>query len=84
MFGKSVSTTQQTVDDTVALVCFAGLHWALLMLVFADDTLEFLLLAFFTDLRLSWLHRKKHTKELLEVFWLLLAASADSCRSAEP
>ena len=28
MLGKSVSTTQQTVDDALVLVRFAGLHWA--------------------------------------------------------
>jgi hypothetical protein len=33
---------------------------------------------------LLWFHGEKHTKKLLVVFWLLLAAPADSCRSAEP
>jgi len=34
----------------------------------------------FTDLCLSWLHWEKHTRERLLVFWLLLAASSDSCQ----
>lgn len=27
-FGMSISTTQQTVDNVLTLVCLAGLHWA--------------------------------------------------------
>ena len=40
IFGKGINITQQTVNDTVrrwfALPLFAGLLWALLMLVFTD------------------------------------------------
>lgn len=39
MFGKSISTTQQTGDNALALVRLAGLHWASLMLVFTENTL---------------------------------------------
>jgi hypothetical protein len=32
MFGKGISITQQTMDDTLALVCLAGfLNWASLV-----------------------------------------------------
>lgn len=40
-------------------------------------------LLLFTDLHLSWLHREKHTKGLLAVFQMFLAASTD-CWWAEP
>jgi hypothetical protein len=50
MFGKSVSTTQQTVDDTLALVCLAGLHWALMMLIFTDNVMALVCFAFLSDL----------------------------------
>jgi hypothetical protein len=53
MFGKSVSITQQTMDNALALVHLAGLHWASLSLVFTDDALALVCLAFFSDLRLS-------------------------------
>jgi hypothetical protein len=49
-----------------------------------DNALALVHPAFFADLCLLWLHRKKHTKELLGVFSMLLAALADSCWSAEP
>ena len=78
VFGKSVTITQQIVDDTLALVFLAALCWA--FLGFTDDTLALVHLAFFADLRLLCLHREKcTTEELLVVFWLLLANSADSC-----
>jgi hypothetical protein len=53
MFGKSISITQQTVDNPLALVhlatfFFAGLHWALLTLVLDDNAL--VCLALFTGL----------------------------------
>jgi hypothetical protein len=85
VFGKSINITQQTVDDTLALVCLAtlcrafggGASWEL---VFTDKTLALVHLAFFADLHLLCLHREKYTaKELLVVFCLLLAASVDSC-----
>lgn len=41
IFGKGVSITQHTVDDAMALgywPLFVGLPWALLMMVFDDDT----------------------------------------------
>lgn len=82
-FGKSITITQPTVDDILALVNIAGLHWAFLTLAFIEDVLAVGHLAFF-GLWLSWLHREKHTKELLVVFWLLLSASADLCWSGEP
>ena len=47
MFEKDISTIQQTVDDTVALVRLAGLCWVLLG--FADDAVALVHLAFFTD-----------------------------------
>jgi hypothetical protein len=50
MFVKGISIMQQTVDSALALVCLAGLGWASLMLVFTDDTLALVHLAFFTDL----------------------------------
>ena len=34
----------------------------------------------FSGLRRSSLHREKHIKELLMVFWLILAISLDSCK----
>lgn len=52
------------VDVTPAFVPLAYLHWALL--VFTNYTLVLAPLAFFPD----------HTKELLVMFWLLLAASS--------
>lgn len=65
MFGKSVCITQQTMVGDLSLVLFAGLCWALLVLVFTDDLLALVCLAFLTDLHLLWLHGEKHTKELL-------------------
>jgi thiosulfate reductase cytochrome b subunit len=59
MLGKGISITQQTVHNTVALVC----------------------LAFFTVHCLLWLHKEKHSKELLMILWRLLAASR---RLSEP
>ena len=40
--------------------------------------------AFFTDHYLSWLSREKCTKELIVIFWWLLATSLDLGRFAEP
>jgi len=37
------------VGGTLALVRLAGLHWTLLMLVFADGTIALVNLAFFSD-----------------------------------
>jgi hypothetical protein len=37
MFGKGISITRQTVDNSVALVHLATLCWALLPLIFTDD-----------------------------------------------
>ena len=47
MSEKGISITQQTVDDA------AGLPWALLMLVFTDNAVALVRLAFFTDHHLS-------------------------------
>jgi hypothetical protein len=47
------------------------------MLVFADDAVTLVCLAFLTDYHLSYLYRKKCTKELLVMFW---AASCHFCR----
>ena len=53
MFEKVMNITQQTTDDIVwhwfTLPLFAGLHWALLMLVFTDDAVALVSLAFFAD-----------------------------------
>lgn len=54
MFAKSIiCITQQRVEDTLALVHLAGLHWALLILVFGDDTIAFIHFVFFADLCLA-------------------------------
>ena len=49
MLGKGIKITQQTVDDAVwywyILAFFAGHHWALLTLVFADDAVALVHLA---------------------------------------
>ena len=45
MFGKGINITQQAVDDALALSALAGLHWALLMLVFANNALALVRLA---------------------------------------
>jgi hypothetical protein len=50
------------------------------LLVFADNAVALVCLAFFTDLSL-WLCGEKHTEELLVVLWLLFVALVDSCRS---
>lgn len=67
-----------------AFVLLAGLCWAALTLVFADDTLALAHLAFFSDLHLSQLCRDKRTKVLLVVFWLTLATLVASCWLAKP
>ena len=63
MFTKEINIAQQTVDYAIwhwfALVLFADLHWALLILVFAKDAMILLCLAFIIC------HREKHTKN----FW---------------
>ena len=59
------------------LFLFAGLCWTLLMLVFTDNALPRVHLAFLVDLYLSWLHREKWTKELQVILWQILAASMD-------
>lgn len=46
---KGCKYNQQTVDDALALVRFAGPCWASLMLVFTEDTLVSVCLAFFTS-----------------------------------
>ena len=55
MFGKDVSTSQQTVDDAVALVHLATLGWPLLSFAdigLCDDAIVLVHLALFTDHRL--------------------------------
>ena len=61
MFTKSVSSTQQTMIDALALVSSCNVSRV------------------FAGLCLLWLHSGKCTRELLIVFQLLLAVSADSC-----
>ena len=61
---------------------FSGLHWA--PLIFADNALELVHLAFLVDHHLSWLCGEKCTKELLVVFLLLLAAPMDLWQLVEP
>jgi hypothetical protein len=63
-----------------ALPLFAGLHWALLALIFPNTDS----LVLFTDHCLLCLHREKCTKELLMVFQQLLDASTDLGQLAEP
>jgi hypothetical protein len=57
MFGKGISITQQTVDSSVwhrlTLPLLAGFHWVLLLMVFADDVVALLCLAFSTNYYLS-------------------------------
>jgi hypothetical protein len=60
------------------LQLFAGHHRALLILVFADNAVALVCLAFLALHCLSGLHREKHTKEFLRIFLRLLPASADS------
>ena len=70
-----------------ALPLFAGLHWASLTLLFADDALALVRLA-----KLHWSSLvfaginfvEKQTKECLMVFWLILTVSVDSCRFNGP
>jgi hypothetical protein len=50
MFGKGISTTQQTVNDTLTLVHLAGPCWTLLTLVFRAYALTLVHLAFFAGL----------------------------------
>lgn len=76
MFGTSISITQQMTVSDLSLVLFAGHRWASLMLIFTDNILALVCLDFLADLHLLWFHREKHTKKLLVVFQLLLAASA--------
>ena len=57
---------------------FVSHRWASLMLVFADDALALVCLAFFSSLIFACDFLEKHTEELLVVFWLLLDASQDS------
>jgi hypothetical protein len=86
IFGKGTFTTQQTVDDVVwywfALSFFAGHHWAVLPLVFTEVSV--FVLSFFVVHHLQRLYREKCTKELLVVFWWLLAAFTDLGQLAEP
>jgi hypothetical protein len=77
IFRKSISRTQQRVGDTLALVRLAGFHWALLMLCFTDNRLALVHLAFFADLVVA-LYRETHQRTSV-MFWLILAASVDSC-----
>ena len=73
MLWKDINITQQTVN-AVVLYWFtfppiSGLHWALLTLVFTDNTVGYwFVLSFFAGHHLLWLHREKCTKELLVVF----------------
>jgi hypothetical protein len=83
MFRKSIHITPKTKDNPLTLILLAGICWALLMLVSADNALVLVhLIIFFTDLCLSWLHRE--TKELLMLSQLLLDASVDSYQLMEP
>lgn len=80
MYEKGISRTQQTVDNAVWYWCalpFSGSHrWASLTLVFADDAVwRWFTLLFFVGHHLLWLHREKHTRELLVVSRWLLATS---------
>jgi hypothetical protein len=54
------------------------------MLVFPDGTIALVQIAIFAGLCLLWLCKEKCTKELLVVFQLLPATTADSCRSVLP
>jgi hypothetical protein len=59
--------------------------WALLAMVFVQNNAALVRLAFFTAVTsLLWLHREKHTKELLVMFQRFLAASMDSSQLVEP
>lgn len=72
MFRKNINRTLQAVrgHSCIAMPCKAGLVFAGLAS-----------LPVFAGLPWSLLHREKLAKELLmAVFWLLRAASADSCR----
>lgn len=55
MFGKGLS---KTVTDSMTLVHLATLCWSLL--VYTDDAVVLVHLAFFADLHLSWLHRENN------------------------
>jgi hypothetical protein len=79
VFRKDIRTTQQTADGALALACPGGICWPSLMLVVTDDALVLVHLAFFPDLRLSWIHRKKHTREFLMVFRLPLWQTCADC-----
>jgi hypothetical protein len=50
MFGKSISITQKTVIKTLALFPLAILHWISQTLVFTEDSLTLVHLAFFSDI----------------------------------
>ena len=69
----------------VVLVCLATLCWSSLGfvdLVFTDDAVALVHLAFFTDHHLLWLCSEKGTRELLMIFWWLLpflACSESNC-----
>ena len=62
----------------LTLPLFAGLRWALLMLVFVKDAVALVHFVLFADHHLSWLLREKHTKEPLVIVQELLAALAAS------
>ena len=47
MFGKGINITQRTVDNAMALLHLATLCWS--SLVFTDDTVALVRLAFFAD-----------------------------------
>lgn len=49
IFGKSVSVNQQAVVNALALVYFADFCWTSLIVVFTDNTLALVCLAFFSD-----------------------------------
>jgi hypothetical protein len=55
------------------------------LLVFAEDAACcWFTVPLFAGHHLSWVHREKYTKELLVVFWQLLATSMGSGQLAEP
>ena len=82
MFGKGKNITQQRIDDTVwywyALPFFTDHQCTLMTLLFTYDAVWCRIpFPLFSGHPLTWLHREKCTKELLVVFWQLLATLSD-------
>lgn len=67
LFRKNLNITPQTVREWFTLQSFTGLCWWHSYIGTLCNTW-----LVFTDLHVLWLHRKKSTKDLLVVFWLLL------------